>query len=166
MKTFFVWNLLVAVLSCTASAAADLPPSPQPAEIDVPFVELEARASGRPIGESRLVITSPQAYRTKLGTAPPASIDFEREWVVLYAAGTKPTGGYEAHIARIGRSIDGRTMTVETRLVAPGPRCFVTEALTNPYVIARFRKPAEATTRITFVHSSEVHDCPAERTVR
>jgi hypothetical protein len=166
MKTFFVCNLLAAIVSCTAVAAADLPPpQPQPGELELPFKEIGVRAFGRPFGETSLVITTPQSYRTVLGAAPPTDLDFDREWVVLYAAGTKPTGGYEAHIARIVRSPAARTLTVETRLVTPGPRCFVTEALTNPYVVARFRRPPEAL-RVAFVHSSEVRDCPAERPLR
>jgi len=155
------------LLSCAAASAArsrerisptprDLPPAPS--DRAIPFVTIEARAHGRPNGELRRVLSSSEAYLALLGSAPPADLDFQREWVVVYAAGTFSTGGYRAEIASIARSFTGDTITIGTRLVAPGPHCFVTQAFTNPYVVARFRRPAEGA-RIVWSHDVSVHDC-------
>jgi hypothetical protein len=170
-KLFTVQGLglvVAAVLSCAPASAlwaaespSDLPipsPEPRPGGRDVPFVEIEARASGRPWGELRRVITSPGEYQALVGRPPPAGLDFQREWVVLYAAGTMPTGGYEARVTRIRRSGGDRIVTVETTLVTPGPHCFVTQALTNPYVLVRFPRGMTAQ-RVRFVHGTEVRDC-------
>jgi hypothetical protein len=159
--------LVAAVVSCAAlgpvqamESRGDLPvPEPRPSAGDVPFVEIEARAYGRPLGEMRRVITSDSMYRALVGSAPPEGLDFRREWVFFYAAGTMPTGGYEARVARINYSADGRLLTIETRLITPGPHCFVTEALTNPYVLVRFPRPTEGFPRTIFPHEIEVRDC-------
>ena len=169
MKTFFGRKVLgyvaLAIVSCTALSAAcsgeelrrppgDLPPDEQA----VRFTPFEAPAFGRPRGELRRVVTSAGEYEALLGSPPPADLDFRREWVVLYAAGTFSTGGYMAEIAHIGRSPGGRSLQIETRLSTPGPRCFVTQAFTSPYVVARFPRPA-GEPRVTFTHETEVVDC-------
>ncbi|MDI3285945.1 protease complex subunit PrcB family protein [Polyangium sp. 15x6] len=175
MKTFSRKNVLgwalVAIVSCTALGdasareGAERPPrAPNPGEIALPFSELEVRASGRPRGELRTLLTSPRMYQTFVGSPPPEYLDFQREWVILYAAGTMPTGGYTADISYIGRSTDGRTLTIETRLIEPGPHCFVTQALTNPYVLVRFQHPGNAQ-RVVFTHVTEVRDCASESTL-
>lgn len=172
MKTFSRMNVLgwalVAIVSCTALGDAMAregggrpPRSPNPGEIALPFRELQARASGRPRGELRTLLTSARLYQAFVGSPPPEDLNFQREWVVLYAAGTLPTGGYEADISYIGRSADGRTLTIETRLVEPGATCFVTQALTNPYVLVRFPRLDNART-VTFTHVSEVRECSSD----
>ncbi|MDI1431718.1 protease complex subunit PrcB family protein [Polyangium sorediatum] len=172
MKTFSRKNVLgwalVAIVSCTALGDAlaregsrRAPRAPNPGEIAVPFTELEVRASGRPRGELRTLLTSPRMYQAFVGSRPPEDLDFQREWVILYAPGTMPTGGYEADISYIGQSTDGRTLTIETRLFEPGPHCFVTQALTNPYVLVRFPRP-ETARRVVFSHVTEERDCTSE----
>ncbi|WP_170319633.1 protease complex subunit PrcB family protein [Polyangium spumosum] len=172
MKTFSRKNVLgwalVAIVSCTALGEASAregvgrtPRAPNPGEIALPFRDLEARASGRPRGELRTLLTNARLYQAFVGSPPPEDLNFQREWVVLYAAGTMPTGGYEADISYIGRSTDGRTLTIETRLIEPGATCFVTQALTNPYVLVRFPRP-EATRRVVFSHVSEVRECGSD----
>ncbi|MDI1443331.1 protease complex subunit PrcB family protein [Polyangium sp. 6x1] len=169
MKTFSRKNVLgwalVAIVSCTALGDAVAREgggrptrAPNPGEIAVPFSELEVRASGRPRGELRTLLTSPRLYQAFVGSPPPEDLDFQREWVILYAPGTMPTGGYVADISYIGRSTDGRTLTIETRLFEPGAHCFVTQALTNPYVLVRFPRP-ESTRSVVFSHVTEVRDC-------
>ncbi len=169
MKTFSRMNVLglaaLAIVSCTALGDAGAreetrppPRAPNPGDLALPFVEIEARASARPHGELRHLLTSARDYQAFVGSPPPENLDFRREWVVLYAAGTMSTGGYVADISYIGRSLDGRTLTIETKLIEPGSNCFVTQALTNPYVLVRFPRPNEAR-RVVFTHISEVRDC-------
>ncbi|MDC3954664.1 protease complex subunit PrcB family protein [Polyangium jinanense] len=175
MKTFSRKNVLgwalVAIVSCTAlgdalarEGAGRPPRAPNPGEIALPFRKLEVSAFGRRRGEHRTLLTSPRMYQTFVGSPPPEGLDFQREWVFLYAPGTMPTGGYEADISYIGRSTDGRTLTIETRLFEPGHHCFVTQALTNPYVLVSFPRP-EAVQRVVFTHVTEVRDCPSEPTL-
>lgn len=172
MKTFSRKNMLgwalVAIVSCTAlgDAAARVgagrpPRAPNPGEIALPFSELEVRASGRPRGELRTLLTSARLYQAFVGSPPPEDLNFQREWVILYAPGTMPTGGYVADISYIGRSADGRSLSIETRLYEPGPHCFVTQALTNPYVLVRFQRPDDAR-HVNFTHVTEVRDCATE----
>jgi hypothetical protein len=163
------WALL-AIVSCTALGDAwaredGRPPrAPNPGEIALPFARLEARASGRPQGELRTLLTSARMYQAFVGGPPPEELDFQREWVILYAAGTQPTGGYVADISYIGRSTDGRTLSIETRLTEPGAHCFVTQALTNPYVLVRFPRPDDARS-VVFSHVTEVQDCASSPTL-
>ena len=172
MKTFSRKNVLgwalVAIVSCTAlgdawarEGAGRTPRAPNPGEVALPFAPLEVRASGRPRGEIRTLLTSARMYQAFVGSPPPEGLDFQREWVVLYAAGTMPTGGYVADISYIGRTNDGRGITIETRLVEPGPDCFVTQALTNPYVLVRFPRP-ESAQRVTFSHVAETQNCSSD----
>lgn len=175
MKTFSRMNVLgwalVAIVSCTALGDAwareggGRPPrAPNPGEIALPFAPLEVRASGRPRGELRTLLTSARMYQAFVGSPPPEDLNFQREWVILYAPGTMPTGGYVADISYIGRSADGRTLTIETRLIEPGPDCFVTQALTNPYVLVRFPRP-EGARRVNFTHVTEARNCSADPTL-
>jgi hypothetical protein len=121
-------------------------------------VELEARASGRPEGEIRHVITSREQYRTLLGSEPPPEIDFRQHWVAFYAAGMRPTGGYDASIADVRLSRNGRLLTITTQLVEPGPGCIVTQALTHPYVLVRFPLQ-QGVRRVAFEHEDEERAC-------
>ena len=127
-------------------------------ERSVPFEEFDARASRRPPGELRQVITSAEEYLAIVGSAPPPEVDFRQHWVVYYGAGVRPTGGYDARIAGIERSGSGRILTITTQLVAPGQGCIVTQALTHPYVLARVPRQ-EGVRRISFEHEDEARTC-------
>jgi hypothetical protein len=155
--------LCAAVSGCVDDASeeplADASPlSPASEGRSVPFVELEARASGRPPGELRRVLTSREQYRALLGAEPPPEIDFRQHWVVYYAAGVRPTGGYDASIAGIRLSRSGRILTITTELVEPGPGCIVTQALTHPYVLVRFPRQ-EGVRRFAFEHEDVERAC-------
>lgn len=157
--------LAVPISGCVEAAPeeplADASPlSPAAAERSVPFVELEARAYARPPGELRRVITSREQYRALLGSEPPPEIDFRQHWAVYYAAGVRPTGGYDARIADIRIATNGRTLLITTQLVEPGPGCIVTQALTHPHVLARFPIP-EGVRRVVFEHEDEERACNA-----
>ncbi len=136
------------------------PLSPASEERSVPFVKIEARVSARQPGELSRLITSREQYRALLGSEPPADIDFGQHWVVYYAAGVRPTGGYEARIADIRIARNGRTLLITTQLVEPGPGCIVTQALTHPHVLVRFPIPA-GVRRVAFEHENEERACNA-----
>jgi hypothetical protein len=109
--------------------------------------------------ETRRLVTSAADYRATFGHPPPASVDLAREWVVFYAAGARPTGGYEASVVSIARRCDGG-LRVVTRLVSPGPACLVTQAITSPHALVRFARPADVDPRdVEFVAVAEERAC-------
>lgn len=109
--------------------------------------------------ETRVVLTSRAAYAGYFGHAAPADLDFSREWVLFYSAGTRSTGGYEATVASIARSASGKTLYVSTSLRAPGPDCLVTFALTQPHALVAFRRPATRPTAARAYHTDETRAC-------
>jgi len=105
------------------------------------------------------VFTSQSGYRAYFGHNAPSAVDFSRDWVVFYAAGTQSTGGYRASIAYLGKSLSGRTLYVDTHFERPGPDCIVTQAFTKPYVLARFRRPTPPPIFVSYFHSTSVRSC-------
>ena len=105
--------------------------------------------------ETRTLIRTARGYQSFFGHAPPASVDFSREWVMFYAAGTKPTGGYDASFLTVLRS--GSRLIAVTRLTSPGLSCTVIQANTNPYALIKFQAQAGATAQ--FYKSDSVTDC-------
>ena len=73
--------------------------------------------------ETRALIRTAQGYVSFFGHAPPAGVDFSTDWVIFYAAGTRPTGGFDASVAvaHARRRPAGRG----DALVSPGPDCIV-----------------------------------------
>lgn len=109
--------------------------------------------------ETRVVLTSRAAYASYFGHAAPAGLDFSREWIFFYSAGTRTTGGYEATVASITRSHSGKTLYVSTNLTAPGDGCLVTFALTQPHALVAFRRPAKFPTSARAYHTDETRAC-------
>lgn len=126
------------------SATAELSADPE-AKADRPsisFTTFNDTLPGNGIGEVRKLFTTAASYRSYFGHSAPASVNFAAgDWVMLYDAGRKNSGGYAATIQNIRRSDSGLTIKVTTRLSSPGEGCPVTLALTRPYVLARFRAP-------------------------
>lgn len=90
---------------------------------------------------TRRVIVSNTGYRALFGHDAPG-IDFRKEWVFFYAAGVQRTGGYKAAVESIRNSGASATLKVVTALESPGPGCVVTQALTRPHVLVRFKIPS------------------------
>jgi hypothetical protein len=111
--------------------------------------------------ETRVVLTSRAAYASYFGHAAPADLDFAREWVLFYSAGTRSTGGYQASVASISRSNSGKTLYVSTHLSSPGAGCNVTFALTTPHALVAFRRPATRPTTARATHTDETLACDA-----
>ena len=63
------------------------------------------------------------------------AIDFAREMVVVAAAGERNSGGHAIFVD--SAAVEGSTLVVHVRTVTPGPRCYVTAALTQPVDAAR-----------------------------
>lgn len=109
--------------------------------------------------ETRRIVTTLAGYRSFFGHNAPSGVNFARDWVVFYSAGVKSTGGYGASIDNIGTSTSGRTLKVTTSLKSPGSGCAVTMALTKPYVLAKFRRPAPRPYYVSFYKDDVVYDC-------
>jgi hypothetical protein len=136
-------------------SAAGAPPA---AASTISFQEFSDDVGERGSNENRTLIRTARGYQSFFGHAPPASVDFSREWVIFYAAGTKPTGGYDPGVLALLRS--GGTLIAITQLVSPGAGCAVTQALTSPHVLVRF--PAQPGSAATFFKQDRTQDCPTD----
>ena len=136
------------------SAASPLPPTAS----TIAFQEFSDDVGDRAASENRTLIRTARGYQSFFGHAPPAGVDFSREWVIFYAAGTKPTGGYDANVLALLRS--GTTLIAITQLVSPGASCAVTDALTSPNVLVKFA--AQAGSSASFFKQDRTQDCPTD----
>ena len=126
-----------------------------PAGTAIPFEEMADEVGTHAAIEARVLIRSAQAYQSFFGHAPPADVDFGRQSVIFYAAGTKTTGGYDANILSLTRA--GDQLVAITELVSPGAGCVVTEALTAPHVLIKFA--AQNGASIQFFKKDRTNDC-------
>lgn len=129
------------------------PPLPPPPPLDTTHrpitVIAEPRAAvGRPFylqwrgqnggGDlSRQVAMSDESWSrmwSMVGQRPPRALDSTREMAVLIAIGERPTGGYRVDVVRTTN--EGGVLVVEYVQRAPSPDQVVTQAFTNPWVIA------------------------------
>ena len=89
--------------------------------------DLSAGYGEEPIVQGITLDIAAGEYVAIVGHPPPVPVSWSREWVLFYAAGTRPTGGYEASIESVGVSSWGPTLLVTTktrhrRLAGPGRR--------------------------------------------
>jgi hypothetical protein len=104
--------------------------------------------------ETRALITTKEAYATYFGRTPPSGVDWDREWVIFYAAGTRPSGGFVPSVDAV--TAVGSVLRVVTRLQTPG-NCAVTDALTTPFVLVKI--PAQRTSSVEFLHREQASHC-------
>jgi hypothetical protein len=120
-----------------------------------PVTDLQLRSSVGKTEEGR-VIRSPTSFKAAFGTPPPDWLDFDQEWLAVYSAGIRPTGGYTAEIERVRLSDTGKTVKVTSSLTAPGADCVVTQELTKPFAVVRFpAQPGAARSRFTKLVSTD-----------
>ncbi len=149
-RTLFVSLILsMSAVGCASDAAEDADLTSEVTEglddskadqADLPFTPVDGLTLRASIGttESGRVIRSAASFKAAFGVAAPADIDFADEWIAVYSAGTRPTGGYAARVTRVRLSDTGLTVKVSAELSTPGEGCVVTQALTKPVAIARF----------------------------
>jgi hypothetical protein len=121
----------------------------------IPFEEFTDDVGDHAAIETRVLIRSAQAYQNFFGHASPADIDFGRQSVIFYAAGTRPTGGFDANILSLTRA--GNQLVAITELVSPGAGCAVTDSLTAPHVLIRFA--AQNGASVQFFKKDRTNDC-------
>jgi PrcB C-terminal len=109
--------------------------------------------------ETRKVFTTAAAYKAYFGHAAPDTVRFSKEWVAFYSAGVERTGGYKASIERVALSNTGLTLKVTTSLSSPGPDCIVTQSLTKPYVLVKFKKPVPPPVYVKFYRDDVTRSC-------
>lgn len=142
------------------------PAAPDPPGTPVPVARLRSEPfsytfSSGLTDPQRLVIRDQVAWAAVWaamwpdGSAQPLpQVDFAREVLVVVALGQRPTGGY-------GILVDSATATpsglsVRIRTISPGPRCAVTQSLTQPVDIARLPRSEAA---VRFQDQGEVNAC-------
>ncbi len=87
--------------------------------------------------------------------APPPEINFSKYTVIAVFMGEVRTGGYAIRVYDIVDA--GASMIVKVEKTEPGPRCIVTQALTQPYHIVQIAKTDKP---IFFETTTEITECP------
>ena len=82
------------------------------------------------------------------------AVDFDHEMLVVAALGARPSGGFGILIESATTTSDG--LEVRVRTIAPGRRCAVTAAITQPVDVARLPLITGA---VGFVDDPVVHEC-------
>ena len=123
--------------------------------VPIKFEEFSDDVGTRATTETRILIKTAQGYQAVFGHAAPAGVDFSRQWVIFYAAGTKPTGGYDANVLSLTRVSD--LLLAVTELVSPGAGCAVAQSLTSPQVLVKF--DAQRGASAAFYKSDSARDC-------
>ncbi|HET6147583.1 MAG TPA: protease complex subunit PrcB family protein [Polyangia bacterium] len=126
-----------------------------PAGAAIAFQEFNDDVGSRAATEARMLVKTQQGYLALFGHSAPADVDFSRQWVIFYAAGTRPTGGYDANVLSLTRA--GDKLVAVTELVSPGAGCAVTQAFTSPYVLIKFA--AQKGAGASFLKKNSTHDC-------
>ncbi len=152
------WSSVVGLSSVVPfllCAAAQVPPPPA----HLKFVPVEVDVGSQAAREARRLFTTPAQFETFFDQRAPAEVDWDAECVVYYSAGVQPTGGYESRILDVQSTEGGRSLMITTSLESPGPNCVVTEALTRPYVLVRFERPAKQFDVVRFGRADVEIDC-------
>jgi hypothetical protein len=160
--------LLVALTACTAPAAnrpvvTEIPSG----AVDVAWSDAGAvrlaHAYNSGFGSAVRTIVGDAAtwqvawttYTKAMGSPPPApAVDFDRYEVIVAALGQRNTGGYDITVSRIASTND--YLYVELTSLRPGPRCFTTQALTQPVDMVRIPRQHPP---VVFVEKSVQSDC-------
>jgi len=130
----------------------------QPPGTAVGFQAFSDDTSAISAKETRALIRTSQGYVSLFGHAPPADVDFGKDWVIFYSAGTKPTGGFDVSIASLTRA--GSELVAVTSLVSPGRSCIEPQIVTTPNVLIKFASQTGASAQ--FFKKDSVNDCGAD----
>jgi hypothetical protein len=161
-------GIVIAGLSVGCSSSEVTPPPGPPPGPSVPMVRLRSEPYSFSYNSglnspARLVLRDAitwqevwnQVYSRQSPTPPLPVVDFTREMIVVVALGSHGSGGYGILLA--GASEAGNSGTAITvSSTSPGPKCFVTQAFTQPVDIARVPLREGA---VTFVEQTHVNSC-------
>lgn len=76
----------------------------------------------------------------ELPAPQPPPVDFGESFIVVIAAGEKPTAGYAVEVDRVVR--EGPKLKVEVRYVEPSPERMLATVITRPYALVRIERQA------------------------
>lgn len=107
---------------------------------------------------TRKLILSNTSYRSYFGHDAPAAVDWTRESVFFYSAGTKQTTGYRAGVSRVLRNTDG-SLAFSTTLVSPGSGCIISPTQNVPHVLITFPRSATTPPSWTYNHTNSTNSC-------
>ncbi|MEL6590955.1 MAG: protease complex subunit PrcB family protein [Bacteroidota bacterium] len=109
---------------------------------------------------NRLITSQDQwlAFYKRFGSnrmpAPEApAVNFEEQYVIACVMGMRTSGGYRIELSEM--QLEGETAKVKLTYLSPGPRCSVTEALTQPYLFALINKQSVSSTEFEVVERTE-----------
>ena len=94
-------------------------------------------------------------YSTQYPHPQAPEIDFEKELVIGALAGEFPSGGYSIEVVELQQSHD--TISISLKSTAPGPRCGVTDAFTQPVHFVKVAKPEY--TEVIFTEINQSTNC-------
>lgn len=128
-------NIVFAMLALVLGACAH---NGEASDMKQPEVLAEGSYSGIAHSEQRVIRDRGEWERLwsrhASGETPP-EVDFDRHMVVAAFAGEFRTGGYSIGVEKLERGDDG--LIVHVVLQQPGSQCMTTQALTQPFQIAR-----------------------------
>ncbi len=86
---------------------------------------------------------------------PPPAVNFSKHTIIAVFMGKVSTGGYGIEVYDM---VDvGSSIIVKVEKTEPGPRCIVTQALTQPYHIVRIAKTDK---EVSFETTTTIIECP------
>jgi hypothetical protein len=131
-------------------------------KFDVSFIDLPARELQISPPDSQTeyvkIIRSQKQFEALLGTTTSEKVDFSKEWVAVYAAGARPTSGYTAHMNSI-IIIDGKLKVNAGTQVPSGAACIVSQVVTFPSVVVKFKKPTAPFAKTIYTAKAEPFSC-------
>ena len=131
-----------------------------PGVASIPFTVFSDDVGDKASTERHVLLKTRDAYMGFFGHAPPAGVELGKDWVIFYAAGIKPTGGFAASIVALYTRDIGHDKLLQavTRLESPGAGCAVTDALTSPHVLVKFAAQT-AVFNVDFARADTTRDC-------
>ena len=133
----------------------------------VHFTELDPKRPGPTINSGivkplRVVVRDRDAWlemwkqhsSRQLPPPPAPEIDFSREMLILVAHGQTSTGGFQVMVDGIYER--DNKLEVVVKSTAPGKRCMVTQALTQPVHIVRLQQSDRS---VVFRETNETKNC-------
>jgi hypothetical protein len=151
-------HLLAPILPLLLAAAA---PEKSAATYSLPTRPLELQVGRWAAAPAQRVFESREEFEGYFEQRA-LGVDFNREWVVLYAAGAKLTTGYVASIDEILRTENEQSLKINTSLAHPGRSCPVQARRSMPYAIAvipAMRTGSDGPGVIRFSHADTLKIC-------
>ncbi len=147
-------HLLAPVLPLLMSAT--MPPAPEHTGLPARPIEVEVgRWAAAP---AQRVFTNKEEFEGYFGQRA-LGVDFRHEWVVLYAAGVKPTTGYIASIDEVVRTENEQSLKISTSLVHPGRTCGAEPKRSMPYALAAIPAMRVEPAAVRFASSASLAIC-------